>query len=73
MLHQAAELGLRAINKSLITQDNATHNIQSLLKFNLRLTTKLFLLMDDSRGDDERLLFILDAAYLGYRIMQNIT
>lgn len=67
MLHQAAELSLRALNRSLTTQDKTTHNISSLLKFNLRLTTRLFSLMDDGSGEDERLLFILNGAYLGYR------
>lgn len=67
MLHQAAELSLRALNRSLTTQDKTTHNISSLLKFNLRLTTRLSLLMDDGSGEDERLLFILNGAYLGYR------
>lgn len=67
MLHQAAELSLRALNRSLTTQDKTTHNISSLLKFNLRLTTRLFSLMDDGSGEDERQLFILNGAYLGYR------
>ncbi|MCX2585938.1 HEPN domain-containing protein [Pedobacter sp. MR22-3] len=67
MLHQAAELSLRALNRSLTTQDKTTHNISSLLKFNLRLTTRLFSLMDDGSEEDERLLFILNGAYLGYR------
>lgn len=67
MLHQAAELSLRALNRSLTTQDKTTHNISSLLKFNLRLTTRLSLLMDDGSGEDERLIFILNGAYLGYR------
>lgn len=67
MLHQAAELCLRALNRSLTTQDKTTHSLRALLKFSLRLTTELFLLMDNGGAEDERLLTVFEGAYLGYR------
>ncbi|SDK57316.1 HEPN domain-containing protein [Pedobacter sp. ok626] len=67
LLHQAAELCLRALNRSLTTQDKTTHSLKALLKFSLRLTTKLFMLMDSGSAEDERLLTVFEGAYLGYR------
>lgn len=67
MLHQAAELCLRILNRSLTSQDKTTHSLKALLKFSLRLTTKLFLLMDNGSAEDERLLTVFEGAYLGYR------
>jgi len=73
MLHQAAELSLRALNRSLTTQDKTTHSIKALLKFTLRLTTELSLLMDNGSAEDERLLTIFEGAYLGYRYQEKYT
>lgn len=73
MLHQAAELSLRALNRSLTTQDKTTHSIKALLKFSLRLTTELSLLLDNGSAEDERLLTIFEGAYLGYRYHEKYT
>ncbi|SEB21592.1 hypothetical protein [Pedobacter hartonius] len=51
----------------LLLQFQTTHSIKALLKFNLRLTTKLSLLMFDGSAEDERLLAVFEGAYLGYR------
>lgn len=67
LLHQAAELCLRALNRSLTMQDKTTHSIKALLKFNLRLSTKLSLLMDVGNAEGDRLLTVFEGAYLGYR------
>lgn len=67
MLHQAAELCLRALIRSLSAQDKSTHSLKLLLKQSLRLTTKLSLLMLGGSAEDERLLHLFDGAYLGYR------
>lgn len=67
MLHQATELCLRALNKSLTTQDKTTHSLTALLKFNLRITTKLARMMNNGDAEDERLIALLEGAYLGYR------
>lgn len=73
MLHQAAELCLRALNRSLTTQDKTTHSLKALLKFSLRLTTQLFRLMDNGSAEDERLLTVFEGAYLGYRYSEKYT
>lgn len=67
MLHQATELCLRALNRSLTCQDKNTHSLTALLKFNLRITTRLTTLMNSGDAEDERLITILEGAYLGYR------
>ena len=67
MLHQAAELCLRAFNRSLTSQDKTTHNLKTLLKFSLRITTSLSMQMNNAEAEDERLMTVLEGAYLGYR------
>lgn len=67
MLHQAAELCLRALSRSLSGQEKTTHGIRVLLRFSLRYTTKLNMLMDNGEAEDDRLLTLLEGAYLGYR------
>lgn len=67
MLHQATELTLRALTKTLTGQERTTHSIKHLLLFSLRITTKLSLLIDNQEPEDERLLAVLEAAYLGFR------
>jgi HEPN domain-containing protein len=67
MLHQAVELCLRALGKSLSNQDKTTHGLSTLLKFSRRITPKLAILMDNGNAEDERLLILLEGAYLGYR------
>jgi HEPN domain-containing protein len=67
MLHQAAELCLRTLNRSLTMQDKTTHSLKALLKFSLRLTTSLSLQMNNGEAEDERLLTVFEGAYLGYR------
>nr|WP_121271543.1 HEPN domain-containing protein [Pedobacter schmidteae] len=73
MLHQAAELCLRALTKSLTGQDKTTHSIRALLKFSLRITTRLTTLMNCGEAEDERLMGVLEAAYLGYRYTEKYT
>ncbi len=67
MLHQAAELCLRALSRSLTNQEKTTHNLKALLKFSLRITSRLSMIMDNGNKEDEHLLNILEGAYLGYR------
>lgn len=67
MLHQAAELCLRALSRSLSNQEKTTHSLSALLKFSQRITPKLALVMDNGTAEDERLLILLEGAYLGYR------
>ncbi|WP_316751707.1 HEPN domain-containing protein [Pedobacter gandavensis] len=67
MLHQAAELCIRALIKSLTTQDKSTHSIGMLLRFSLRLSTKLALQMNNGSAEDERLLTMFEGAYLGHK------
>ncbi|WP_316839410.1 HEPN domain-containing protein [Pedobacter gandavensis] len=67
MLHQAAELCINALIKSLTTQDKSTHSIGILLRFSLRLSPKLALQMNNGSAEDERLLTVFEGAYLGYR------
>lgn len=73
MLHQAAELCLRALTKSLTGQEKTTHSIKALLKFSLRITTRLSTWMDNAEAEDERLIGVLEAAYLGYRYTEKYT
>ncbi|MDN5287702.1 MAG: hypothetical protein JWR38_3976 [Mucilaginibacter sp.] len=73
MLHQAAELCLRALNRSLTSQDKTTHSLKALLKFSLRLTTSLSLQMNNGQAEDERLLTVFEGAYLGYRYSEKYT
>jgi HEPN domain-containing protein len=72
-LQQAAELCLRSLMKALTGQDKSTHCLKTLLKFTLRLNSKLSALMSDGSADDELLLQVLQNAYIGSRYTLNYT
>jgi HEPN domain-containing protein len=67
MLHQAAELALRALILSLTGQDIRTHEIKQLLKNCQRCAPSLKSIFLNVREQEERLLHVLESSYKNAR------
>lgn len=77
MLQQATELAFRAVALSLYGIERRTHSIKSLKKLNRRLAPELNDIFPADTEEEERLLKVLDDAYLdgrystGYTVSDN--
>jgi HEPN domain-containing protein len=67
MLHQAAELTLRAVVLSLMGFDARTHTIEVLKKHSRRCMPQVNDVLPANTEDEAQLLKVLDKAYLGAR------
>lgn len=67
MLHQAAELTLRAIIQNLIGMEKKTHEIRVLRKHVRRIAPELSRVFSDEREEDVQLLQLLEDAYVKSR------
>lgn len=67
MLQQATETVFRTIAVSLYGSEKKTHSIRSLKKFNHRLAPELNEILPGGTPDEERLLQLLEDAYLETR------
>jgi HEPN domain-containing protein len=67
MLQQAAETTFRSVAIALYGSERRTHSIRSLKRFNHRLAPGLNDLFPGGSPDEERLLQLLDSAYLEAR------
>jgi HEPN domain-containing protein len=71
MLHQAAELTLRAVILALLGFDARTHSIEVLKKHSRRCMPQVNELLPVGDEDEAQLLKVLDKAYLGARYATN--
>jgi HEPN domain-containing protein len=71
MLHQAAELTLRAFIFALMGFDARTHSIELLKKHSRRCMPQVNELLPAGDEDEAQLLKVLDKAYLGARYASN--
>jgi HEPN domain-containing protein len=71
MLHQAAELTLRAVVLSLMGFDARTHSIEVLKKHSRRCMPQVNNVLPANDEDEAQLLKVLDKAYLGARYSAN--
>lgn len=67
MLQQAAETTFRSTATALYGSERRTHSIRSLKRFNHRLAPQLNNIFPGGSPDEERLLELLEDAYLGTR------
>ncbi|WP_409012445.1 HEPN domain-containing protein [Dyadobacter sp. 50-39] len=67
MLRQAAETTFRSTAVALYGSKRRTHSIRSLKRVNHRLATQLNDIFAGGSPDEERLLQLLEDAYLGAR------
>ena len=67
MLQQAAETTFRSTAMALYGSERRTHSIRSLKRFNHRLAPQLNDIFPGGHQDEERLLQLLEDAYLGGR------
>jgi|GEM_PF-1168330 len=67
MLQQAAETTFRSTSIALYGSERRTHSIRSLKRFNHRLAPQLNDIFPGGSPDEERLLELLEDAYLGAR------
>lgn len=70
MLQQAAELTFRAVALSLYGIERRTHSIKALKKLNRRLAPQLNDIFPGDTDEEERLLKLLEDAYLDGRYLQ---
>ncbi|WP_229220168.1 HEPN domain-containing protein [Dyadobacter beijingensis] len=71
MLQQAAETTFRNTAIALYGSERRTHSIRSLKRFNHRLAPQLNEIFPGGSPDEERLLQLLEDAYLGARYNPN--
>lgn len=71
MLHQAAELTLRAVIMAIIQTDLKTHSILELLKNCRRITGGFRSVLSSENSGDMRLIKILENAYLHSRYQEH--
>ncbi|HEY1009880.1 MAG TPA: HEPN domain-containing protein [Daejeonella sp.] len=73
MLQQATELTFRAVALSLYGIERRTHSIKSLKKLNRRLASQLNDIFPADTDEEERLLKVLEDAYLEARYLNGYT
>ncbi len=73
MLQQATELTFRAVALSLYGIERRTHSIKSLKKLNRRLAPQLNDIFPADTDEEERLLKVLEDAYLEARYLNGYT
>lgn len=70
-LHQAVELGLNALVRSVTGAVKTTHVLRRLLQSTLPCNPEIYQIMTDGQAADEQLLDQLEEGYLGYRYKNN--